>query len=442
MSLFFVSILLCFTIFLVILFSAKYKLNSFVVLFGASLILALIALPADLAVKKMKDEFGNTMGSIGLLIILGAFIGIALDESGAMNAIARFVLSKTGTRRSKLAIAITGYITGLPIFCDSGYIILSGLANSFASIGRIPIAVMASVLATSLYSVHCLIPPHPGATAAAGIMEVNMGNLILAGTLVAIPTAIAAYAWIHFAGKKLKFSDVNGQINEPFHDSNIYPSVWKSLLPILIPLTIITVKSLWLLMGWNSVSRAGKTILFIGDPVIALSIGACIILFLPGMMQFDRLNRLFSQTLEKAGPVLIITAAGGMFGAIIKDTGVGDYAGKWLGETGMGLLVPFILAAFLKTAQGSSTVAIITAASIVSPMVGSLGLDSSMGKMLATLAMGAGSMVFSHANDSYFWVITKFSNLQPGSTLRVYSTATVVMGVTAFFMVWILKMLV
>jgi GntP family gluconate:H+ symporter len=149
------------------------------------------------------------------------------------------------------------------------------------------------------------------------------------------------------------------------------------------------------------------------------------------------LNDVFETAIEKAGPILIITAAGGMFGMIIKETGVGTFAGVALSKTGLGLLIPFGIAVILKTAQGSSTVAIITTASIVAPMLPSLGLSSEVGKLFTMLAMGAGSMMVSHANDSYFWVVTKFSDMHANITLLVFSTATIVMGITVFACVWI-----
>ncbi len=148
------------------------------------------------------------------------------------------------------------------------------------------------------------------------------------------------------------------------------------------------------------------------------------------------MNSVFTEAIEKAGPILIVTAAGGMFGMVIRETGIGEAAGKLLAGTGAGLLVPFLIAALMKTAQGSSTVAIITTASFIVPMLESLGLGSDWGRILAMLSMGAGSMIVSHANDSYFWVISSFSGLDIKTTLRVYSSSTLVMGIVVFACVW------
>jgi GntP family gluconate:H+ symporter len=154
------------------------------------------------------------------------------------------------------------------------------------------------------------------------------------------------------------------------------------------------------------------------------------------------MNSVFADAVLKAGPILIITAAGGMFGMVIRSTGIGEILGEQLAGSGIGLVIPFLVAVIMKTAQGSSTVAIITAASIVAPMLALLGLGSEWGRVLAMLSMGAGSMIASHANDSYFWVVTNFSDIKVGDTLRVYTTSTIVMGTVVFACVWLVSLFV
>jgi GntP family gluconate:H+ symporter len=154
------------------------------------------------------------------------------------------------------------------------------------------------------------------------------------------------------------------------------------------------------------------------------------------------MNEVFSEAIEKAGPILIVTAAGGMFGMVIKATGTGDAVGKLLAGTSISLVVPFLIAALMKTAQGSSTVAIITTASFVAPMLTMLGLDSEWGRLFVMLSMGAGSMIVSHANDSYFWVVSNFSDIEPDTTLKVYSSSTIVMGLTVFACVWLTSLII
>jgi GntP family gluconate:H+ symporter len=185
-----------------------------------------------------------------------------------------------------------------------------------------------------------------------------------------------------------------------------------------------------------------KGLAFIGQPIIALMIGALLSLFLLKNRSVKDLNSILDSAIEKAGPILIVTGAGGMFGLVIKETGVGTYAGEFLLQTGLGLAVPFLIASILKTAQGSSTVAIITAAAFIAPMLPALNLDSESGKLLAMIAMGAGSMMISHANDSYFWVVSRFSGISSNTTLKVYSSATIVMGVVTFLCAWLISLFI
>ena len=435
MSLTLLSILVALSIIAIIILTSRLKLKAFAALFLVSVFLAFATLPPDTIVSTIKEGFGSTMASIGFLIIFGAMIGITLDKTKATLSIANYILSKTGKHRSAQALGITGFITGLPIFCDSGFIILSGLAKSFSFRSKIAMPFMATVLATSLYSVHCLIPPHPGALAAAGIFGVNVGNLILAGIIFAIPGVLAAWFWSKLMIRNRNYAPAE-IVEEPQSSEADLPSALLSFLPIVVPLLLISVKSLILLFDREASSLIYKIFRFPGEPVFALATGVIISLFLVRKRSMDSVNSLFTEAIEKAGPILIVTAAGGMFGMVIKATGIGEEAGKILAGTGAGLIIPFLIAALMKTAQGSSTVAIITSASFVMPMLGMLGLDTETGRMLALLAMGAGSMIVSHANDSYFWVVTNFSGLDMNTSLRVYSSSTIVMGTTVFIFIW------
>jgi GntP family gluconate:H+ symporter len=428
-------------IILIIVLTSWLKINSFLSLFLVSLLLAIIVLPFPDIVPALKKGFGDTMAAIGLIIIFGAVIGVTLDFTGATRSMASFILSKTGGKNVSSAMSITGFITGLPIFCDSGFIVLSGLNRSLTASSKSNPVFMATVLACSLYSVHCLIPPHPGATAAAGIVGANIGHLVLTGIAVAVPVAAAGYFWARFMTKRFAVkTDQDAGPESQESTASLLPSPGKSFLPILVPLLLITGKSLTGFLFPGNASIWIDLIGFIGDPVMALLLGMLLSFLLLPVFDRKTINHILSVSIEKAGPILIITAAGGIFGAIIKATGTGEQAGVFLSQTRLGLLIPFLLAFILKTAQGSSTVAIITAASIMAPMLDNIGFPGETGKLLVLLAMGSGSMMVSHANDSYFWVITNFSRIQADDTLKVYSTATVVMGVTGFAVVLVLSL--
>jgi GntP family gluconate:H+ symporter len=441
MSVLLTIIIVGISIIAIIYLTSKLQLAAFISLFAVSIFLAVAVLPAKTIVNTLQEGFGNTMASIGFLIIFGAIIGIALDKTGGTLSIARFILSKIGEHKSAQALGMTGFITGVPIFCNSGFIILSGLAKSLSAKSKLPMPFMATVLACSLYSVHCLIPPHPGVLAASAVFKVNIGYLIIAGTVFAIPGALAAYFWSKWLTGRHNYAPAK----EVEVDNNLVhgrlPSAFLSLMPIMLPLLLIALKSLFLMIDGGQ-SFMSRLLLLPGEPLFALAAGALMAMLLLKTRTIAAMNSIISEAIEKAGPILIVTAAGGMFGMVIKATGAGEAMGKLLAGTSIGLVVPFLIATAMKTAQGSSTVAIITTASFVAPMISMLGLDSQWGRIFAMLSMGAGSMIVSHANDSYFWVVANFSDLDAGSTLKVYTSSTLVMGVAVFACVWITSLFV
>jgi GntP family gluconate:H+ symporter len=360
MSIVVISAIVFISILAIIFLTSKLKLNAFIALFLVAVFLAFTTLPPEKIVSTLKEGFGSTMASIGFLIILGAIIGITLDKTGGTRSIAKYIITKTGEKRSVAALGITGFITGLPIFCDSGYIILSGLGRSLSSKAGIAMPFMASVLACSLYSVHCLIPPHPGALAAAGIIDANLGYLIIAGIIFAIPGALAAYFWSKWMTKGKNYNSAIETKTGILESEDKLPSTFLSFLPVVVPLLLITLRSLFILFKSGDKSLVSKILFFTGEPIFALSIGVVLALLLVKGRSLKRINSIFAEAIEKAGPILIITAAGGVFGAVIKATGTGEALGKLLAGISIGIVVPFLIAVVMKTAQGSSTVAIIT----------------------------------------------------------------------------------
>jgi GntP family gluconate:H+ symporter len=442
MSILLTSILVGISIVVIIILTSRLKLEAFIALFLVSLLLAFTVLPVKTIVSTIQEGFGSTMATIGFLIILGAIIGITLDRTGGTLSIARFILSKTGENRSAQALGIIGFITGLPIFCNSGFIILSGLSRSFSLKSKLPMPFLTAVLACSLYSVHCLIPPHPGALAAAGMLKVNIGYLIIIGTFFAIPGTLAAYLWSKWICKGKNYQPVKEiEVDTKLTQNNL-PSAFLSFLPIVVPLLLIAFKSLSNMLDKDGQSLISRILFLPGEPIFALSAGVILAMLLIKNNTIESMNSVFREAIEKAGPILIVTAAGGMFGMVIKATGTGEAMGKLLTGTNIGIVVPFLIALIMKTAQGSSTVAIITTASFVAPMLSLLGLDSEWGRLLTMLSMGAGSMIVSHANDSYFWVVSNFSRINPETTLKVYSSSTIVMGIVVFACVWITSLII
>ncbi|HVZ55240.1 MAG TPA: GntP family permease [Chitinophagaceae bacterium] len=435
-----IALFLILAIACVVLLTTRYQVHAFfALLFACALVGLGTGMPASQILAVAKHGFGGIMQSLGLIIVLGTTLGILLEHTGATRVMARFMLQRTGERRAPLAMALTGLVVGLPIFCDSGYIVLSGLNNSLSRRTGISVVIMATSLATGLYAVHCLVPPHPGATAATATLGAPLGRVLAEGTLCAIPAMLTGYGWARYAGNRVPC--VLPPAREPATELTRLPSVWQAFLPIIVPIVLIALRSLFTLGGWGT-SWPGRLLDFLGDPETALAAG--ILLAFVGGTNWQRrqVGELLQGAAERAGGILVIIGAGGSFGALLAATNLGEHLGKGSPLASLGLLFPFLVAALLKTAQGSSTVAIITASSIVQPLLPGLGLDNPEGRVLAVLSLGAGSMLMSHANDAYFWVVARFSGMDTRSMLRVYTVATALMGCTTLAVVWLLSRLV
>ena len=421
----------------IVLLTARYRVHAFFALLIASFVVGLgTQLPVPEIINATREGFGNIMKSLGFIIVLGTALGVLLEHTGSTRVMAAFILRKVGERRAALAISITGFIVGLPIFCDSGYIVLSGLNRSLARRTGISMAAMAVSLAAGLYAVHCLIPPHPGATAAASVVGLDFGKLILTGIVVAIPATITGYLWANFAGRKIPVTVAEEEIMA--EETSQPPSVIKAFLPVIVPIVLIAARSflsiqLSTVRGWWF-----SALLSLGDPVIALSIGVLLAFNCHRSWNRQTVGHLLQEAAEKAGGILVIIGAGGAFGAVLAATDIGRHLGQSPLLDSLGILFPFLITSVLKTAQGSSTVAIITAAAIVQPLLPALGLATEKGHLFAVLAMGAGSMMISHVNDAYFWVIAKFSGLDMKPMLKVYSVASVLMGLVSLLTIYLL----
>lgn len=427
----------------IIIMTTKLKVHPFFVLLLAAFGTGVSAgMPALEVVEIITDGFGKMLGSIGIIIICGTTIGVLLERSGAGFQIANFTLRLVGENRVPTAVSIFGYTVSIPIFCDSGYVILSPLNKALAARAKMSMAVMAVVLSSALYATHCLVPPHPGPTAAvATVSEVIdsslrislFGRMIVIGLMCAIPGVIAGYFWgTRFA--KRYFVPANPEVAYETLMANYerLPSIWLSFLPILLPVILI---------GLKSFSLLPEPVTFIGAPVSALLIGVFVALLLVPKWNAEVLNDWLGDGVKAAGVILAITAAGGSFGSILRATQIGDYLGQTLAEWNLGLFLPFLIAAAIKTAQGSSTVSIITTAPLIASLLPSLGLLTGWGPTFALLAMGSGSMVVSHANDSFFWVVTKFSNLDVSTAYKVFTTATLLIGMVSMSFIYLLSLI-
>jgi GntP family gluconate:H+ symporter len=423
----------------IVLLTVRFKVHPFFALLIACFVTGLgVQIPFLEVLNLVKTGFGETMSKLAIIIVLGTAIGVLLEKNGSTQVMANFILELAGPRRASLALSITGFIVGLPIFCDSGYIVLNGINQSITRKAGMSVAQMSISLATGLLAVHCLVPPHPGVTASAITLDVELGKLIGYGIFIAIPAMLIGHWWAVYAGRKSSY-DPGIKNEEPGPGTGHEPSVLVSFLPVIIPILLMAAKSIIGLThledGWIK-----DCIFLLGDPSVALGIG--VVLALLAVKKKKELSHHLSASVEKAASILVIIGAGGGFGAVLAATHIGDHFSNAFDLATIGIWFPFLLTCILKTAQGSSTVAIITASSIVLPLLPPLGLGSANGHLLAVLSMGAGSMMLSHTNDAYFWVVSKFSDIGINTMLRVHTIASLLMGLTTMIVIYILSLVI
>jgi GntP family gluconate:H+ symporter len=436
---------LAISVLFIILGTTKLKIHPFIVLLLASYLAgALAGLPVEKIAVTVTTGFGNIMATIGIVIVLGTVIGIILEKSNAAVKLAELVLKLVGKRFPALAMSIIGYIVSIPVFCDSAFVILSSLKKSLVHKTGKSSVTLTIALATGLYATHTFVPPTPGPIAAAGNLglENQLGLVILFGLLVAAFAMLSGYLWASFIGKKYTNNeDEIFESAEPQTEIKL-PSAIKSLMPILVPIFLIAFRS----AATYPTEPFGNGTLFLflsfcGQPVNALLIG-----FLLSMLLFPKFNKetlsgWIGDGISAAAPILLITGAGGAFGTVLKEAQIGEIIGNLLASYQLGIFLPFIIAAAFKTAQGSTTVAMVATSAIIAPMLASIGLESIAGKVLAVMATGAGAMTISHANDSYFWVVTQFSGMDVKTGLKTHTVGTLIQGVSSIVFIYFLTLI-
>jgi GntP family gluconate:H+ symporter len=396
-------------------------------------------------VKSINSGFGNTIGFIGIVILAGSVIGKFLERSGGAYALAVSALKIVGKKNVPLALSIIGCIVSIPVFCDSGFIILAPLAKALTRQVKISFAIGAMALSLGLIVTHSIIPPTPGPVGAAGILNADLGLVILLGLPVSIAGLFAGWLFSIKVASKTRIDPFPGPVAAEIETMG-HPSVAKAVLPIFMPIFLIILRSISILpstpFGSGDIS---SFINFFGQPVVALMIGVLLSFLLPAKLTRDMISASgwMGEAVIGAAIIIIITGCGGAFGQVLQNSGIGDVIKNNLaGAASLTILLPIIIAASLKTAQGSGTVAIIAGASLMLPLLSTLGMDTPSGRALVVVALGAGGMIASHANDSYFWVVTQMSNMTVNQGYKLQTLGTLTVGVCASLAVVLLSLLV
>ena len=382
------------------------------------------------------NGFSSTFTSIGIVIIFGAMIGTFLEATGAALKLADMVVKLVGRKQPELAIELMGWVVSIPVFCDSGFVILNPIRKALVRKTGVSSVAMTVCLAGGLYCSHVFIPPTPGPIAAANTLGVG-NNLLLVmglGCLVSVPALVGTWIYAKFIGKKVQArdeaanSDVTVTYEELVASYGKLPSGFMALAPIIVPIILMALSNISSILKWSGALSIACT--FLGTPIIALAVGMIFGMIL--MIQTKKSSKLYdlaNETLKTVGPILFVTAAGSVLGTVISSTSLVSFITEHADSLqSIGILFPFLLAAIIKSAQGSSTVAITTTAGILAPLMVPLGMDSAIMSALCVMAIGAGAMTVSHANDSYFWVVTNFGEMSPDQGYETQTMVTLIEG--------------
>ncbi len=444
---------------LMIVAISKFKIHPFIAIMAVSLLFGLIA-GIPLVDKKVDGKtvtgiagvigsgFSGTFSSIGIVIIFGALIGSILEVTGAALKLADIVIKIVGKKHPVAAIELMGWVVSIPVFCDSGFVILNPIRKALVNRTGASSVAMSFGLSAGLYVSHVFIPPTPGPIAAASTLGIG-DNLLLVigiGVLCSIFPLIAGILYANYIGVKVKADDEadSGAITKSYEELvasyGKIPSGVNALAPIIVPIILMAASSV-VAMAKGS-GFCADVIKFLGTPIVALAAGACLaILQLKLAGKIEDFYKITNDTLKTVGPILFVTAAGGVLGKVISSSDMVNYIKEHATVlSALGVFFPFILSAILKTAQGSSTVALTTTAGIVAPLLPALGFDSPLRATLACMAIGAGAMTVSHANDSYFWVVTNFGAMTPEKGYKTQTAGTLVLGVAAIIEIFILSL--
>lgn len=423
----------------------KMKTHAFLALLIVSILLGLVAgfAPTEI-IKMVESGFGSILGSVGIIVLTGGIIGTMLQKSGAALVIANTILGWVGEKHSAMAMAIAGYITGVPLFCNSGYVVLAPVAKAISVKSKVSMAVIASAMSAGLFTTHCFVPLHPGTLAIANSFGANFGILLVLGLIVSIPGTIAGVIYGQKVSSKIEIEAKNEVNKEGIVKTyGKLPGKLHSFLPIISIILLVALKTVADLESAPFGTGTVKWIFsLVGNPEVALIIGMFISMTLISGEDKKKVSAYINEGIGSSVGMLAIIGAGGSFGAVLQALPLADKISVLTMNPMLGVFVPFLIAAFFKTVMGATTVVQVLAASITLPMLTSLGLGSEMGCIIAVLAIAAGSMVVSHANDAYFWIVSEFSGLNTSQAYKAQTGMTLVVGLVSILTIYLLSFII
>ena len=387
-------------------------------------------------VNSITSGFGGTLGSIGIIIGFGVMMGQIFEVTGAAKRMAHTFLKLFGKKREEEALALTGFLVSIPIFCDSGFVVLAPIAKAISKATKKSVIGLGTALAAGLVITHSLVPPTPGPLGVCGIFGVDVGKFILLTLVLALPMAIAciAYSRLYLSKKYYRIPNEEGEIVEmPYQEPNYeaafsmdmtgVPGALESFMPLIIPIILILINTVATAMG--KTEGFMNVLVFLGQPIVAVGLGLIVAILTLGR-SLDRHEALteMEKGMASAGIIMLVTGGGGALGQIIKDSGLGTFMAEGLAKTAIPIIIlPLLIATAMRFIQGSGTVAMTTAASITAPIIAASGVSP----ILGAVACCVGSLFFGYFNDSYFWVVNRTLGVSEAKDqLRIWSVTSTV----------------
>lgn len=446
----------------------KTKVHTFIALLIASIITGIIGgMPvSDLTltdgttqaglITAISDGFGNTLKSTGIIIGLGVMMGGILEKSGAAEKLAYSFIKAVGKKREEWALAITGWFISIPVFADSAIVIFAPLCKAISKVSGKSVIGLALSLAAGLQLTHCLVPPTPGPLTAAGMLNVDVGQMIIAGALISVPMLIVAVFYTKYIGRQIyQIPLEDGQYERKEYKEEYIktmeeldammaekegalPGLWVSMAPIVVPLLLILTKTICNLAGIFQEGILNSVISFFGEPIVALGIGTLLAIYgLVKRSENKEVIGMMDDAIKSTGIIMLITGAGGSLGNVIRVSGIGDALGELVLTWPIpAVLIPFVIAALMRVALGSATVAITTAASLSAPLLSVLGISP----ILMAQSCCVGAISFSYFNDSGFWVFNgMFGLTELKDQVRCKTAISMIMSVVGIVELLILS---
>ncbi|QRI82689.1 GntP family permease [Glaesserella parasuis] len=435
-------------IILLLVMIMKFKVHAFVALIIVSLLTALATgISVDKILPTLLGGFGSTLASVALLVGLGAMIGRLLEITGGAKVLADTLINKFGEKRAPFALGVASLLFGFPIFFDAGLVVMLPIIFSVAKQFGGSVLRYALPSAGAFAVMHAFLPPHPGPVASGDLLGANMGLLVIVGLICAIPTwYIGTYLFSMFVSKRVHVDLPKAFLNSlAVNDTAVQnpPSFKRVLIILLLPIFLILFDT-----GLNTLTVAKvvdgsdlwvQSLRLIGKTPIALLITLVVaILLLKGNRSYEQIEKICNNALGPICSIILVTGAGGMFGGVLRASGIGDELSALMSDTGMPIIVAaFIIATTFRVAQGSATVALTTTAALIAPMVAADTSLSQFDLCFIVISIASGATVLSHVNDSGFWLVSRFLEMDEKTTLKTWTALETSIGVVGFIIAYI-----